>query len=171
MKKISIFVLFAFVGIARADDIGAMTRNAFTFSVATTSAVDQAWQVYNPTTSVRHLYVNKIAITSQGAGFVTLYSTNTSAGFAGTKSTGTAVSARLGSGTSSSVCWTSNGTPSSYTGNVVWQGVVLASTTFSLIDEDNPIQIPPGYALYAVKTNTASAKSSVSFFFVETYAP
>lgn len=169
MKKIS-FLFLLLASVCHADEIGKKTRNAFTFSASTQSATNQAWQIYNSSNNRKHIYVEAIDIASQVAGYITLYTTPTATGYSGVASTITAVPARFGTGISTSTCKIS-GNASSPTGNIVWEGIILGSTTYRISNYDNPFQIPPGFALYAIKTQGANGKSVVSFFFREEPAP
>lgn len=175
MKKLlsSFAFLTLFVASARADSSVITTRNTFSFSqsVVAAAGTNPGWQIFNPSTSRKTIYIEKIDAGSDGQAKFIFYSTTTGAGFTGLKTSVTASPLDIGKTTSVSSCTYTASGASSPTGNLLWQSVALASTTINPGLDTLRIAIRPGYALYVINSNPAISTSFVDFYFREEYAP
>ena len=156
-----------------------LVNNAWDWSVPVTTATDVAWQIWNATTNAKTVYITDVLVTSDKAGYFTAYSTNVATGFTGTKVGGTPLKTLTGLSINEAAGTTHVAISSavvSYavtvpTGNILWQGVILGSTSFPLLGENHAWGLRPGQAVYVLKSNPVStdAKSAVSFHFIESY--
>ena len=172
MKKLFSFLFLISPTILFADSSVIGTKNTFSFSqnISTLAAATPAWQVFNGPENRKTIYIERVVAGSDGTGRWTFYSTTTGVGFTGTQVRSTATPMDIGKGTSVSSC-TYSTSGSAPTGDIIWQGVFLASTTYDILNFNSPIAVRPGKAIYAIKNNSTDGKSYLDFYFREEYAP
>lgn len=171
MKKLFSLLLFI-PGLALCDSSVVTTKNTFSFTqqISAAAGTNPGWQIFNSSANRKTIYVESIKIGGDTNMFCTFYSTNVASGFTGSQTQATAKPFDIGKGTSISSC-TYTGAASAPTGDTLWQSVVLSSTTFCPIEDDSPIAIRPGKALYIIGTKPAAGSVFVNFYFREENAP
>jgi hypothetical protein len=172
MKKylliLSIPILFGFTLFQKA-------QNEFVFSTAVTHGTSRgAWQIYASTkTATKNILIGQITLAPQVTTEFIIYSTPTASGFTGTKSDGSAYPVGIGSGNVAVSSFNYCAATTLPTGNVLWRGIVQASTTVnvSMFDGDKTFVVQPLSSIY-VYMNTVGAAGQythVTFFFKEEY--